>query len=273
MNHAFTVDATNRRTYGAAQVVDVYGRAAGHTDVGERAALALVEREVRGKPILDLGVGGGRTVPMLRRISDDYIGIDYTPALVRAAQARFPDADLRLGDARRLEGFEDDRFALVVFSFNGIDSVDHEERAPILREAHRVLRPGGVFWFSTHNYDGPMPRRRGFVPPTIRPTLNPLRLGLRIAQFYRYSALGFWNWQRNHALDRDDVDYCVTNCGAHDYGLMIHHIRLDAQKRELRAAGFGGEIEVLDSLRGKPVDDGDDVSAIPWFHVLARKRR
>ena len=52
---------------------------------------------------------------------------------------------------RHLSAFEDAYFDFVLFSFNGIDSVEHRERLVILREIRRVLKEGGYFGFSTLN--------------------------------------------------------------------------------------------------------------------------
>src|SRR2546423_621717 len=76
--------------------------AEGFSDPGEHSAIEEVERHARHQPILDIGVGGGRTIPILRRISRDYTGIDYIPELVLACRRRFPEAHVMLGDARNL---------------------------------------------------------------------------------------------------------------------------------------------------------------------------
>ena len=49
-------------------------------------------------PILDVGVGGGRTTTMLRLLSDDYIGVDYTSEMVAVSRRNYPGADIRWGD-------------------------------------------------------------------------------------------------------------------------------------------------------------------------------
>ena len=109
--------------------------------VGERLLVGRLARGARGGPLLDIGVGGGRTVGLLRLITDDYVAIDYSPQMVAAARAAHPDADIRLGDGRDLSMFGDAHFSAVVFSFNGVDNVRHEDRARIFSEMHRVLRP------------------------------------------------------------------------------------------------------------------------------------
>ena len=73
------MDDTNRRTWSG--VADEYA-IEGWGDPGEVVALLLAADRARGRPVLDLGVGGGRTTALLRLVSSEYMGIDYTPELV-----------------------------------------------------------------------------------------------------------------------------------------------------------------------------------------------
>ena len=148
------IERLNRRAWSKPGVVDYFSTLADWSeDAGEPVVVARIAAEVAGRPILDVGIGGGRTVPILMEISKDYVGIDYTPEMVAAARARFPTVRLEQGDARDLAQFADGSFALVFFSANGLDAVSHEGRGMFFREAHRVLEPGGVLAFSTHNLD------------------------------------------------------------------------------------------------------------------------
>jgi len=102
--------------------------------------------------VLDLGVGGGRTTPHLAKIASHYVGVDYSEAMIRACRRKFPDIEFLLADASDLSMFEDASFDAIVFSFNGLDSVvPNDKRSRCLRECSRVLRPAGVFVFSSHN--------------------------------------------------------------------------------------------------------------------------
>src|SRR5580704_12997780 len=174
------MDQINRETWRDPSTVRWYRKSEGWTDPGERAALGHVAAAAKDQPILDLGVGGGRTVPLLRAISRDYTAIDYTPELVEACKARYPDVHVLHGDARDLSRFAERSFQLAVFSFNGIDAVNSDDRITILREVHRVLRPGGVFVFSAHNREGPGPRE-GFTFG-VNLTRNPLELAARLVR-------------------------------------------------------------------------------------------
>jgi len=124
-----SIDETNRPLW--AEVAGEYA-IEGWGDPGEVSAFALVADRSRGLPVLDLGVGGGRTTSLLRLMSSRYVGIDYTPELVELCRRRHPDADVRLGDARDLLGIDTGSFGLVVFSNNGIDAVDHQGRDQVL---------------------------------------------------------------------------------------------------------------------------------------------
>ena len=80
-----------RRLTGGAAAVKGAGRIVSELAHAARAAPVVV----RGQPILDLGVGGGRTVPLLRAVSSDYVAVDYTPAMGEACRRRPCGDDLR----------------------------------------------------------------------------------------------------------------------------------------------------------------------------------
>jgi SAM-dependent methyltransferase len=102
--------------------------------------------------VLDLGVGGGRTTPYLCRTASRYLGVDYAPEMVKACQAKFPALDFRVAEASDLEFISPGSFDAVVAAFNVIDYViPIEKRLRCWQECHRVLRPGGVLIFSSHN--------------------------------------------------------------------------------------------------------------------------
>ena len=68
-------------------------------------SISWIGREFADKRILDLGVGAGRTTPYLLEISKNYIGIDFSPAMIAACQARYPTVEFAVGDARDLSRF------------------------------------------------------------------------------------------------------------------------------------------------------------------------
>jgi SAM-dependent methyltransferase len=241
-----------------------YEGRSGWTDPGERAAIDFIRPEAAGRPILDLGVGAGRTTEFLIPISDDYTAVDYTPQMVALTRQRFPGRSVLAGDARDLSMFEADRFSLVVFSFNGIDAVDHEDRARVLTEVARVLRPGGVFLYSTHNMDGP-PIGSPIDLSRLK-TANPARLAKRTINMAKSSL----NHRRLRALEVECGNYAIRNDMAHNFGIVVHFITLQSALDELRAAGFDDAVTAFASDDGRRLEPGDDTSGAYWFHLVAR---
>ena len=140
---------TNLRVYSDPAVVASYAKREKLAPCEE----VLFQRWIRpGATVLDLGVGGGRTVGPLSKIASCYIGLDYSEGMVEVCRARYPQLEFHHGDATDLSRFEDKHFDAVVFSANGVDYIRTDEgRAKCLREIARVLKPGGVFVVSSHN--------------------------------------------------------------------------------------------------------------------------
>jgi SAM-dependent methyltransferase len=262
------LDAINRPTWAQRETVRVYERLRGWTDLGEQAAVEYVTQRARGRPVLDIGVGAGRTTSLLLPLSADYVGVDYTAEMVSACRKLHPGVRIEQMDARDLGAFEDGRFALVMFSFNGIDAVDPAGRMQVLREVHRVLEPGGTFLFSAHNHDGP---GRGEQPQFRIPfTWNPVKLGWRSLKLAGALPRALLNHHRLRALNETHDSWSLMNAGAHNFGIVVMYTTLAEQKCQLASAGFRCEV-VFDSTRGQPVVDGADTRDAWWFHYVATK--
>jgi alpha-beta hydrolase superfamily lysophospholipase/SAM-dependent methyltransferase len=266
---ARVMDQINRDAWREPSAVRRYRSSEGWTDRGERAALATVAAAAKGQPILDLGVGGGRTVPLLRAISHDYTAVDYTPELVEACKARYPDALVLHGDARDLSRFADGSFQLAVFSYNGIDSVNSEDRIAILRGVHRVLRPGGAFVFSAHNREGPGPRE-GFSFG-VDLTRNPLKLAARVAGRALHATRSLRNYRRYSKLAYEGAGFSIANASANDHGILVHYATLGYQLRQLQVAGFQPDPLIFANVDGRLLKLGEDNRDVWWFHFVARK--
>jgi SAM-dependent methyltransferase len=263
------IDSINRQAWKSRDAQNQFAPLARWTDPGEREATAWVAHEARGKPILDLGVGGGRTTAILREISTDYVGIDYTPEMVELCRSNHPDAHIEHGDARDLSAFADGSKFLIVFSFNGIDAVDYDDRMRILREAYRVLQPGGLFVVSVHNREGPG-HGETLGLGMLHLAAHPLKLGWRVLKFARFASSSFLNHRRYRLLNREFDGYSIKNAAAHNFGIVIVYTTFEEQKRQLASVGFETEI-VFDNYEGRPVDETTEKKGIFWFHFVARK--
>ena len=161
-------------------------------------------------------------------------------------------------DARDMRQFPDAAFDFVLFSFNGLDYVDHEGRLQALGEVHRVLAPGGAFVFSTHNRSwsdvGKLPWQRSpkWRPGFVKECLTALVLSGRRRRMKR--------------LEQRTPDYAILNDLAHAYSLLHYHIAIPDQVRQLDALGFGDTVAY--NMSGEAIRD-DTRDSTTYF--LTRK--
>ena len=151
--------APNQWYYSRTAVADVWSRD------GELypAEVHIIESHFPppGTRVLDIGCGAGRTTAALARRGYRMTAIDYSPEMVAATRARALDAEVLQMDAATL-AFSDKSFDAALFSFNGIDCIFPSAlRRQALSEMHRVVRPGGVLYFSSHNWLGALGRAGG----------------------------------------------------------------------------------------------------------------
>jgi SAM-dependent methyltransferase len=257
MNERESLDQFNKRAYARKDVVSHYE----HLDmllVPERILLSRLAPALRGKKILDIAIGGGRTTKYLLEISRDYTGIDYTPEFVEVARRKFPSARIICCDARDLSPFNDETFDFVMFSFNSIDYVPHEDRLRALQEIRRVLKPGGVFLFSTHNREhedfNKLPWQQGL-------SLDPV--------FLKSCLHALYHLPRHLRMKRFELhtdEYAIINDNAHGYTLLAYYISVPRQLQQLARVGFSSA-EAYD-MEGNTVSSD---TRFPWIHYLARK--
>lgn len=247
-------EGLNEATYRHARIVEEYSA---HTSLheGETRLLRLVG-DVSEARMLDLGVGAGRTTAYFLDRVGSYVGLDYSPELVRACRDRFPEADLSVGDARDLSRFADDSFDFVLFSFNGIDYVSDEGRRRVLTEVRRVLAFGGTFMFSTHNRDYV---RLGKLPwQGARPGRTMLK----------QSAHALLHTRRRRQMRRRELvgrDHVLVNDDAHDWLLLTYYVSGPDQVGQLHEAGFF-DVHGFDQWGRPSTADARSV----WRHYLAR---
>lgn len=228
---------------------------AGFWDRGEQAAFLLAASRVRQRPILDLGVGAGRTTDILRLISDDYTAGDYAPEMCAAFALFKPTVPIRLLDARDLSDLDDHSFGLTVFSCNAIDAVPHDQRRQVVDELRRVTAPDGLVIFSTLNKYGmsyreiPFQLKRPttsftvgkFLRGIVAGAADPVRRVRRVRTF-----------RQTRPRAEDHGSWATYPMAAHDFAMLIHFTSLPALRRLLDES----ELETISVF-------ADDGSAIP----------
>lgn len=255
---AEAIDDINRYTMRTA--VGAYAKFEG-LEPAERSALAQISIRIQGGRILDLGVGGGRTVDALLELSADYIGVDYVAEMVDACRKKFPTTRFEHADARAMPQFEDSSFDLIVFAWAGICMVDHTGRIAILNEIRRLLKPGGFFIFSSYNKNSSATHAPFELPP-LAATANPLKMAKQLASFSRNSAIRLRNrfMLRRHEIHTDE--YSIINDKCHEYGTMLYYITLQNQRGQLRNVGFSGAIRAYDSSGAEIITDSAEDSIL-----------
>jgi len=254
----------NKQYYDRPEMAEYYGM---DTSLwkSEEAILLLLQDEIKDRPLLEIGVGAGRTTPYLKAISDDYIGIDYSLNMIKLCRQRNPDAMLAVADARHMTLFNDELFTAVFWCFNGIDDVDAGDRMLILNEVRRVLSADGIFVFSSHNLDcksaPPFSLKRfifGFNRIKRADNAKRLRSQLRSLLACIKKAL----FGKEHAIIHEYEG---------DTGMVLptYYIGKPEQIRQLLNAGFA-DVRAF-GMDGHEIHQ--DRSAVDlWVYYVARKR-
>ncbi|MBO4686919.1 MAG: class I SAM-dependent methyltransferase [Clostridiales bacterium] len=109
---------------------------------------AVVKRrftDLHGEKVLDLGCGYGSYTEYFRSIGGCVTGVDGASAMIELAKEKYPDSAFDVVDMTEALPFENESFDIVFCNqvLMDIEPVEH-----VLAEVVRVLKPGGIFYFS-----------------------------------------------------------------------------------------------------------------------------
>ncbi len=107
---------------------------------------------VRGN-LLEIGCGWGRGLQLLTQAADHYTGIDKNAELITSLQHEYPQSAFIQANIPPLSGADgtplpDNSFDFVV-TFQVIEHIENDDL--FIKEAHRVLKPGGKLLLTTVN--------------------------------------------------------------------------------------------------------------------------
>jgi ubiquinone/menaquinone biosynthesis C-methylase UbiE len=254
----------DRGTYEDLQIVSSYGLNR-QLQPPEQTLLNELGPDLGRMEMLDLGVGAGRTAWHFAPQAKSYLGLDYARTMVERCQHDLPAYRFVVGDASDLDFAGDNSYDFVLFSYNGIDHLELPDRERALAEMKRVLRPGGIMAFSSHNANflGVIVDRFRFRPHrSLRETARSLKWAI------------LFNFHNPTLRFRLPLRVGIVNDGLHSFQSSgICYIRPDLQVAMLE------HLDMQD-IRCAPNDGaeyhrGSDPAvaslASPWVYYRCRK--
>jgi SAM-dependent methyltransferase len=144
--------------------------------------------------------------------------------------------------------FDDGTFDFVFATNNVLDNFSHEDRFKALKEAYRVLRPGGTLILSSHN----LRYSNAFSGPSMEWSAHPIRLARNVLTFVSRCR----NHYRVRGLREIHPEYALLNDCGHSYGIIHYYAAPEIVVSQLRSSGF--EISTIFDKQGHVVSEGFD---------------
>lgn len=252
--------AVNDRLWREADLVGPYS---GHQLSPAEAHLLLRYREPLSGAVLELGPGAGRVTEYLADLARELTAFELSARMAAACRARVPSADVRELDLRAVAALPPRSLDAVVATCNVLDVLtEDDDRRAVLADVARILRPGGVLLFSSHNRDAP--RTQPWRPRDWR---NPRALARQLVDL----PASVRNHRRRSPLEAEHPTYALRNDEAHQYAMVLYNVSAAEQERQLTAAGLVLEACLADD--GRAIAVGVTTPTEPFLHYAARKPR
>ncbi len=255
---------SNRDTYQSEDVIAYYS---GMSSLfpPEAAILGLLQNRLHGMKMLDIGVGAGRTTPFFAPFVREYVGIDYSEEMIAACKKKFSGSGSHVSfdvmDVREMSGFKGSLFDFVLFSYNGIDYIGHEDRLKAFREIRKVMKRGGTFCFSTHNIQNVetvfhLKHHLSLNP--VAALKGALKWALLRTAYNRHLSL----------RELKNAPYAVVNDSAHRFRLETYYISPAEQARQLE--GLFENISLWGLSDGRKIEEKErwDLVKDDWLTFL-----
>lgn len=102
---------------------------------------------IKNKKLLDVGCGAGVHIKNYLKAGAKCTGIDLSKTMIKLAKQNCPDVDFKIGSMTKLH-FKNSSFDVVTASL----SIDYiENLQPVFKEVNRVLKSGGLFYYSNES--------------------------------------------------------------------------------------------------------------------------
>lgn len=254
-------------TFNQQRVVNAYSKES-HLQKPEEIVLSHLSRQLPEFSMLDLGVGAGRTTLHFAKWVKEYEGVDISPNMVKACLARFSEYPMALkfkqGDAADLSWIEASSKDFVLFSYNGIDYVNHENRLKVFAEIDRVLKKKGYFLFSSHNI---LSAKKQFAFRS-QWTRNPVVLMKKLKFWFDIKRKN----RRKSSLDKImTFPYYLFNDGAYQFSLETYYISPEEQLKQLEP--YFNHIKAFSISDGQIIQqDKLQSNDESWIYYLCQKK-
>lgn len=214
--------------------------------------------------MLDIGVGGGRTSNYFIPKVKNYLGIDYSQNMVDACINRFKNHNsdflFETKDARNIEDYQANSFDLILFSFNGVDYMNINERIDFLKKSNTLLKPNGYLCFSSHN-------------TFFLKQLFSFHIRKNIYQMFKQLLnLNRLKKINEKEMSNENNNYKYINDGAHNFMLSTCYINPMYQKELLTRSGFSS-VNIFSNNSNTEINFNDSkvLSTSPWIYYLCKK--
>jgi SAM-dependent methyltransferase len=95
--------------------------------------------------VLEIGCAHGREAKEIIKYTNRYLGTDVSQGFIDLARKDVPDAAFKLVE---MDTYDFPEGIDIVFAFASLLHASREQMASILKRAHAVMNPGGVFYLS-----------------------------------------------------------------------------------------------------------------------------
>ena len=212
--------------------------------------------------------GSRKDVIHFAPLAKSYLGLDYVPRMIELSRANIGERDhvkFRVADARDLSFLHDELFNLIVFSFNGIDYVGHEDRLKILHQIRSHLTSTGLFYFSTHSLLA-LPLKLRIPKFDVR---SPVKYLYQLAQSVP-GAVRTICANRNFDLQAArERGWAILRDSAHRFSLRTYYTMPHYQARQLDESGF--KLRAIYNLNGD-LTSLEDPALDPSLCYLCEKK-